>query len=143
MNNFRILMGMAIAMLISLLSIWFYKMFHQKELYVAPDIEFIQQCESGIISVHIFNPDTKAMHVGYSVYADLNDNAMLDLTDQFIYSEPKRTLGPQAEDQGIGIGSKYKGYSHIVKATTDDVIAYYASIPCDVNMAERDSTPTK
>lgn len=116
-----------------------------KELHVAPDIEMIQNCETMITSVHIFNPDSlKSMNVKYDVFVDMNDNAMLDSTDPFVYGEPKKVLGPQAEDQGIAIGQmKYKGYSFIVRAVTDDVIAYYASIPCDVNLAERDSTPTK
>jgi hypothetical protein len=140
MNNFRILMAITMGLLIASLSIWLYKAFHPKELAVAPDIEMIQNCERMLVTVHIFNPDHKAMHVGYNVYVDLNNNSLLDSTDQLVYSEPKRTIIPGTEYKGMDIGPqfKYKGYSFIVKATTDDVIAYYASIPCD-----SDSTPTK
>lgn len=115
-------------------------------LPISPDIHMMTECDKFQTSVHVFNPDKfRGITYGYKVYADLNDNSQLDSTDYFLFSEPKITVGPEGEHEGIIIrpNKKFKGYSMIVQVTTKDMITYYASIPCDVNLSERDSSLTK
>lgn len=152
MTKFRILLGITTTMLIGLFVAWIVKNWAKEPLPVSPDIHMMTECDSFVTAVHLFNPDERAMKCSYRVYVDSNDNQLLDSNDIFICSEPPIRIGPFEEYKGMVVRplTRYKRYSLIVQAKTEDLVAYYASIPCDVNTSDqeyldkqRDSTPTK
>ena len=119
--------------------------FSPKHKPIAPDVHMLTECDSFVASLHIMNLDNKPIYYTTKVYIDTNDNNLLDSSDVFIYSHERNRLLPYGEyvNKPIKPLDKYKGYSLIAEITTDDMVVYYLSIPCDVNMAERNFTPSK
>lgn len=102
-------------------------------LPVAPDVHMMTECDSFVTAVHVFNPDDRAITYSYRLYVDINNNSLLDSSDVFVSSGPRKIVGPKDEDEGMKLrpAEKYKPYSFIVQVKTDELITYYASIPCN------------
>lgn len=141
MNTFRFLMASAITIMVISLGVWIYKVI--TPLPIAPRISMIQNCDSMTVVTRINNYEDKSITCSYSVYMDVNDNKSIDSMDVLLRTVPQVTIGPQAElvDMPISPLFKYKGYSLIVKLSTEKLVTYYLSIPCAFEIP--DSTPTK
>lgn len=145
MRTSTIVIGLATTLSLLLIVWWIVDRWPKDPLPVAPNIGIIQNCDSMETTVKIYNPDIRTVMYSYKLYVDTNSNRTLDSSDILVATEPIRSLSPYSEYVGMKIRPSldYKGYPFIVELITDKLVVYHVSIPCDVNLAQRDSTPTK
>ena len=129
MRKLRILIASLLGFILGM--VLFYRC--KGPLPIAPDVHMLTECDSFVTILHVFNSDVKTIRYSAKVYVDSNDNQSLDSSDIFLYSEPLTAVRPLEEHIGLPIRSlpKYKKYSFIAQITTEDMIVYYESIPCD------------
>ena len=105
----------------------------------APDLHMVTECDSFITALHVYNTDTKPIRYSTKLYVDVNDNQLLDNIDTLLYTEDMVEVAPAQEHHSLPLRmyQGYKSLSVIAEVTTDDMIVYYASVPCSEQSPSR------